>query len=525
MTAAEWLKQHGISEKSIKRFHITWDENQVNIPIKNKEDKIIWVKHRNLNYDPNNPNSQKYLNDKGSKASVFNIRSHHDKPYIVLTEGEIDAIRLDQEGIPAISNTGGAQTFNVELIKPIADKNILIVYDNDEAGKNGIRKLLGLLPKAEIIELPLDSHDICDFFNLHTKADFINLIRNALTKEKWELKYQSPEYATITVEDLYKKEYPQENWIIDKFLPVNGIVMFSGDSGVGKSWLALEIVRAIGNNDIFLDHFEIKTSNVPILVIDKENGARRIQARLKSLGVPATKKVHFLVYPEKFTLENQEFMDSVGNFIIAEKIGIVILDSFIDVLIGNENYSGDTALIFNALRSISTNTCWVLLHHEVKPVPKFTPNAGDRARGSGNIKAQLDYLFSVQRTKQLKTIHIEQGKARDYEMMPKFAVEFITLEDTGEMGGFKYIGEVKDENTKVEEAIIFVQEFLTGSIQRSKREITEAGENKGITEPSVKRAIAILLEKKILDSIINPDDRRKVLYFLSISEERGNNAE
>ena len=372
-----------------------------------------------------------------------------------------------------------------------------IVYDNDNAGKAGIKKVLIFLPTAKIVELPLDSHDICDFFTLHTRKDFIEILKNAQTKEEWEIKHQSPDFATLTVTQIYSREYPLENWIIDKFLPVTGFAMFSGDSGVGKSWIALEIVRAITENDIFLDHFEIKTPNVPILVIDKENGLRRIQARMKSLGVPATNKVHFLEYPEKFTLENEGFMQSIQNFIIANKIGIVILDSFIDILIGNENYSGDTALIFNALRSISTNVCWVLLHHEVKPMPKFTPHAGDRARGSGNIKAQLDYLFSVQRTKQLKVIHIEQGKARDYEMMPKFALEFVTLETTGEMGGFKYIGEVKDENTKVDEAAGFIEEFLTNNPNSSRQSIIDGGQGKH-TSISIIRAIKILKEKDII---------------------------
>lgn len=515
MNAQEYLDQHGINQESIKRFHLTWDENILNIPIKNVDDKIIWVKKRNLKFNPDDPNNdRKYINETNTKAALFNIRSHHDKGNLILTEGEMDAIRLDQEGIPAISSTAGAGSFNQEFADQLEGKKIYIVYDNDEAGKTGIKKVLEYLKNALIIELPLDSHDICDFFNLHTKSDFKELLKGALTKEEWEIKYQKPEYSTLTVTDLYKKEYPPENYIIDKFLPSTGFTMFSGDSGVGKSWIALEVVRAITNNDIFLDHFEIKTPDIPILIIDKENGLKRLQARMKSLGVPPTDKVHLLQYPEKFNLSDEDFLQSVQNFIVANKIGIIILDSFIDILVGEENSSVDTAKVFNSLRSISQNVCWILLHHESKPMPKYTPQAGDRARGSTNIKAQLDYLFSVQRTKSLKVINIEQGKARDYEMMPKFAIEFVSLETTGEMGGFKYIGEVKDDVTKIEEAKPLIYEYIKDHPFCTKKDFNDHLENYHIKSATSKIALESLMKEKLIDYTERAGQGRKHFYFI-----------
>src|SRR4030065_436143 len=142
MTAEQYLKDHGINAESIKRFHIDWDDSQLNIPIKNIDDQIIWTKHRNLEYDPDDKNSKKYINDTGSKVALFNIRSHSTKKTIILTEGEIDAIKLDQEGIPAISPTAGAETFNRELASQLEGKTVYIVYDNDEAGNKGNRKAL-----------------------------------------------------------------------------------------------------------------------------------------------------------------------------------------------------------------------------------------------------------------------------------------------------------------------------------------------------------------------------------------------
>lgn len=515
MTAQEYLQQHGINEDSIKRFHITWDENQVNIPIKNKEDKIIWTKHRNLNYSSDNKESQKYINDTGSKISLFNIRSHHDKKDIILTEGEMDAIRLDQEGIPSISNTGGAGSFNQQLADELKNKNIYIAYDNDEPGKTGIRRVLEFLPTAKVIELPLDSHDICDFFTLHTKKEFIELLEKAETGGNWKRKYQKPEYEIITGTQLYKMEFPEERWLIDKILPATGITMFVGESGVGKSFIATEIVRSLIEQDIFLDHFEVK-SKAPILIIDKENGLRRIQKRMRDMGVPESEDIYLLKYPEQFTLDDEkiEFLQSISDFIKEKQIKVVILDSFVDVVIGSENDSGDTSKVFNAIKSIASDVCWVILHHDAKPIPRTQRTAGQKTRGSSNIIAQVDNQFYIEKPhNSIKVINIEQGKSRDNEPIAKFAVEFMS-DAIGNMVGFKYVGEVKSEVNKVDEATDFVMGFLAINIDQSRQLIIDTADSEGISKTAVERALAALRDKKLIDSKSDPLKKSRKLYFI-----------
>ena len=335
-----------------------------------------------------------------------------------------------------------------------------------------------------------------------------------LEEEVELLEDNQQDHETLTMSQLLEREYPAEGWIIEKFLPTEGIVLFSGDAGVGKSFLLLEIVRSLVMNDIFLDHFEIKTSNVPILMIDKENGSRRIQKRAKGMGIPPTNNVHLLEFPEKFNLDDESFTQSVSEFIKAQKIGIVLVDSFIDILIGDENSPTDTAKIFNSLRSIAPNILWVLLHHEVKPVAKYTPLAINRARGSSNIKAQVDYLFSLQKTKSPKIIQIEQGKARDYEMLLPFAVEFQTVEGTEEMGGFKYLGEIQSEVSKVDDAAGFIMNFLSLNPNSSRKMLIDAAEGQGITQSSTRRGIDMLKEKMLIDSKLDLIDKRKQLFFI-----------
>jgi 5S rRNA maturation endonuclease (ribonuclease M5)/archaellum biogenesis ATPase FlaH len=522
MTAEQYLKDHGITAETAKRFHLTEENGHLNIPIKNVEDKIIWVKKRNLDYNPDDPNSKKYLNQAGTKAALFNIRSHHDKNNIILTEGEMDAIRLDQERIPAISSTAGSNTFNQEFADQLKDKTIYIVYDNDEAGKSGIRKVLEYLPNAKILELPLDSHDICDFFSLHTLEEFKQVVREAKTKGEWERKYQPAQYEIITSKQLYDIEFPPEQWLIDKILPATGITMFVGESGVGKSFIALEVVRAIIEQDIFLDHFEIKDKGA-VLIIDKENGLRRLQKRMKDMGVPASDDVYLLKYPDNFTLEGDregysEFLQSIARFIKEKQIKVIVLDSFVDVVVGSENDSGDTSKVFNALRSISMDVCWVILHHDAKPTPHAQKTAGQKTRGSSNIIAQVDNQFYIEKPRNsLKTINIEQGKSRDNEPVAKFAIEFVS-DGLGNMCGFKYIGEVKQAVKMIEEAQEFVFQYLTEHPYVTKDDIDNAGQQVELTSRTLKDAIGHMSKKGIIDFLRRDGFGNKYFYFISQAE-------
>lgn len=517
--AIEYLKSHGLTESFARSQGLTWNDNNLHIPVKDENGNDSFIKSRNLNYKEGS-NDPKYRNSSGSHATLFNFHAVKNTPNIVLCEGEVDCLKLTQEGIPAVSSSGGAGTFKKQWAEYFNETDVLICYDNDASGKSGSKKVLELLPHAREINLPEGIKDICDYFVAgNSKEDFLGLMGSAESPEEADPDEIYRKMLTINLKDLYSIKYDPEDFIIDKFLPVSGMTMISGDSGVGKSWLALEVIKAITKNEPFLEQFEVKYPYVPILLIDKENGLRRIQLRSKGMGIPNSEDIHVIKTPHQFVLTDEELLEDISRLIIEKDIKVIVIDSFIDILVGSENDSSETSLVFNALRSISTEVCWLLLHHESKPVPGFHRSTGNRARGSSNIKAQVDYLFSAQRTKELKVINIEQGKARDYEAINKFAVEFVG-DDLGTMTGFRYIGEVQDEITKVEEAGDFLLEFLEDNPKSLIKSINKEGAPRGITKASLKRARDMLLEKQLIESIPDPTNRRRKLFSkLEVSEE------
>lgn len=169
MTPKEYFAIHGISKDSYVRFGLSLakKDTQIVIPIKDKEGKVLFNKYRNLG-----EGQPKYTYDSGSHATLFNPEGLEGIDFVFLCEGEMDAIRLDQEGMPAVSFTSGASTFKEEWVDYFVDKKVYILYDNDEAGIEGAKKVKELLPKAIIITLPEGSKDVCEYLMDHTMEEF-----------------------------------------------------------------------------------------------------------------------------------------------------------------------------------------------------------------------------------------------------------------------------------------------------------------------------------------------------------------
>jgi len=514
----EYLKQHGVSTETAKKFNLSAIKSpkygeQLAIPVYDELGVEQFKKYRNLEANKEN-NLPKYVFDPGSKETTFNIVVAKTQPSFVIFEGEIDTIKATEDGVPAISGTNGAKSIPEDWKELLKGKDIYLCYDNDPTGEIATRSLLKKFPHLKVVNLPKEFKDYSEYRLKHSKADFAQLLRTAQIKSDWEADHLPEEFSAMTLEEVYKLEFPEEEWLIDRVVPRSGFIMFVGEPGAGKSWTVLDAIKSFITGNPFLGHFEVK-EKVNVLVIDKENGLRRLQKRMKGMNIPSSDKVFFLKYPENFRIDEEgiPFMEAIATMIKKNDIKVVFLDSFVDILVGEENNVGDTNQIFDALRSIVSGleVCYYTLHHDSKPVAHFVKTAAQKTRGSSNILAQLVNQFYISRTKDPSIINIEQGKARDYQPVPKFALKYEQNEE-GDMTGFTYLGEVKTENSKLDEAIEFIEEFLTNTPNRTRKDILEAAKDAGIDRGSIDRAMKLLKEKNLVDFV---KDGRNKLFFMT----------
>lgn len=176
MTAREYFISHGISAETLERFGVVADDRVITIPIKDTSGELLFRKYRHLDFDPGNAKTKKFSYDAGAKACLFNTSTLTGSGDVFLTEGEFDAMRLEQAGYHAVTNTSGAATFKPEWALELSGHRVFICYDTDEAGLEGAAKVQALLPEAIVLRLPGDVKDVCEFFQSYTKQEFASIV-------------------------------------------------------------------------------------------------------------------------------------------------------------------------------------------------------------------------------------------------------------------------------------------------------------------------------------------------------------
>jgi len=159
--AMRYYEGRRISEESINKFSLGYSDNQdmVIIPMMDPAGTMFVgfvarsVEGKDFKNTPKLPKSK----------ILFNL--HRAKKYdtVYVVESSFDAIRLDQNGVAAVA-TLGANVSNTQcelLVKYF--NNIIVVGDNDDAGKSMQEKVLDKVGKrATLISIPSRFKDIGD---------------------------------------------------------------------------------------------------------------------------------------------------------------------------------------------------------------------------------------------------------------------------------------------------------------------------------------------------------------------------
>jgi DNA primase len=173
-----WLLSRKISSQVIEDFNIQYSDRII-IPIFNTNGEVIFNKYRRNPFITNST-LPKYTYDRGGTATLYGlhkIKEEHKR--IVITESELCSLTLWSMNIPAVSSTGGAMTFKPEWALEFVNKEVFLCYDNDQAGRIGMVKVLKYLPNAKVIQLPTIANvkDVTDFVKVG--GDFQSLMLTA----------------------------------------------------------------------------------------------------------------------------------------------------------------------------------------------------------------------------------------------------------------------------------------------------------------------------------------------------------
>jgi len=156
-----YFESRKITKATQELFNLSINDNII-IPVHDLNGEFSFNKYRR---SPLSNEQPKYWYDKGGKVTLYGWHEAQKHSTILLTEGELDCLVAWSHNIPAITSTGGAMSFQEDWVELLKDKDIIICFDNDDAGARGTVRVLNYLPNAKVLLLPdrANVKDISDY--------------------------------------------------------------------------------------------------------------------------------------------------------------------------------------------------------------------------------------------------------------------------------------------------------------------------------------------------------------------------
>jgi len=186
--ALPYLQGRGISEEAAARFNLGFDpkEKRLVIPYPGEDYYIS----RSTAIPPNGAaaegsREQRYKYPPGMGKQLFNAPALvSGAAAVFVTEGQIDAISLEQQGAAAIGCNEAPKLIEAiqEAGTELTARYFFIVPDNDETGRAKAEKVLGELTKAgieaKIYPIPGEYHDVNEY-QVKSAAELYEWVKEA----------------------------------------------------------------------------------------------------------------------------------------------------------------------------------------------------------------------------------------------------------------------------------------------------------------------------------------------------------
>ena len=257
---------------------------------------------------------------------------------VYLVEGPWDliacrAMLTEQNGKASVLAVPGANTFKTDWVQLFKGRDVVLLYDNDQAGLKGMDKvqnaLFGIASSIQRIEWAADcskGYDIRDAIKdyEHPWEAIHSFLIDAEQDchKKLEMPAKVSESIGLQMLSMDDVESLEIEWTWKKRVPKHGITLIAGEGGYGKSFIAFDIAARISTGTEFPDQTESVMGDVGVFAAE-DDPSRIIKPRLQALeadcsrihvfDVVRTKKEDEFLQLSEHLPQLRKWLDKMGN--------------------------------------------------------------------------------------------------------------------------------------------------------------------------------------------------------------------
>jgi 5S rRNA maturation endonuclease (ribonuclease M5) len=392
---------------------------------------------------------------------VYRLDELAEQQRVFLVEGEKDADRLWQAGMPATTTAGGAAGWRddyAEQIKAAGVEEVVICPDNDDAGNGYARRagtsLCRLGTFVRLLELPelASKGDVSDWLDAgHTRDELEQLATAApafdAAKRRPVIANGSVGLEFTPLGDLLVEPEEEHSWLVEGRLPSSGLSLLAGKPKAGKSTLARCLALAVVRGEPWLG---FATTQGSVLYLALEEKRAEVRRHFVAMGATVDDPIAVL-----FAGVPEDALTRLLAEAERRRPALIIVDPLfrlIRVPDGNDYAAVTAALAPLLMLGRETGAHVLAVHHMKKGVGG---EDGDGILGSTAIFSTVDTALILKRTERYRTLSSIQRYGDD--------LAEVTLELDRESRGIA-VGPPRAEADEAQAARL-IMEFIAGQPQ------------------------------------------------------------
>jgi len=209
-----------------------------------------------------------------------------------------------------------------------------------------------------------------------------------------------PRFKLETAAQLLSKPEPKLSWLIENMWVDKSRGLIAGNPGVGKTWLALDMLISVASGQLCLGKYAVQQGAV--LLVEEEaselNLSRRLHCLARARGLKDSDLQNLFLLTRQYAKVPKDMKD-IYSLVVENEIKLVVFDSLRRFHGAEENSSSEMQVVLDSFGRLNTmsEASVVLIHHlskggrETDKRPIF-----ERLRGSSDLWAWRDCILGME---------------------------------------------------------------------------------------------------------------------------------